>query len=365
LIIVFTLVKSSKWISEHIFTKGVSRAYIYFVGHITELFAFSVFEVLIGLAIVSAIVAIVLWIRALRRKKYLKFAKSVVKTLTIVFSVILVYTLTASFSYNRTPLEKELPAHSGEVENQEIAAMVDYFLQDLNTLAESFERDEDGNVISPYSFEELSDKMRDEYKKLDSNNYFNTYTPRAKRFIASDIVSLFGILGVSFQPTGEANINSNTAGIHMPQLIAHEFAHSKGVMRENDAELLAAYITLTSDDPYIRYSGYASYFWDIRNMLGLHEMDYETAQVHPLFIKEINNAYKKYNSYRTFIDDIGTAINDIYLKLSGVEDGVGSYQIDGEIIIIIPDDGGEPIRQIVYSPIQRLAQSIYYSQGAP
>lgn len=44
-------------------------------------------------------------------------------------------------------------------------------------------------------------------------------------------------------------------------------AHSKGAMPEEDANLVAAYICLNSEDPYIRYSGYDVCFWSLESFV--------------------------------------------------------------------------------------------------
>lgn len=362
LIIVLTLLKSVPSIAENVFTRGISRAYISAVGSISSLFPFSIFEILTGAAIVLLAVSLVKWIIYIKRKQYFRVAKGLSRMAVIILSVILVYTATASFSYTRADISGHIPMSSDKPEKDALMEMVDYFVDDFNALAERMPRDKDGNVVCPYTFDELAELMQNEFKRLDSN-YFSAYTPRAKKIIAGDIMLSFGTLGISFQPTAEANINNRTVPIDLPELMAHELAHSKGVMRENDANLVAAYITLTSDNDYIRYSGYCNNYGRISQILTLNNIQDEYKAQYSLPSELINRDYKHryevYNAYPDFVDKVGEFFNNLYLKLSGVKEGTGSYDVKGNITQITPPGGG-PVQIIVnYSTIQKMLIHLY------
>lgn len=357
LILVLTLLKSVNFLSESVFTRGISRAYIFVAGHITGLFPFSVFEILVGTAIILALVSIVKWSIYLKRKQFYKVARGLSRALTVLLTVILVYTATASFSYYRSDITGHVPMSSEKPDLKTVMEMVDYYTRDYNALAEKMSRDENGNVVCPYTFNELAIIMQEEMQRLDSD-YFNPYTPRPKKIIAGDIMGAFGTLGISFQPTGEANIGSQTVAIDLPSLMAHELTHSKGVMRENDAVFVAAYITLTSDNDYIRYSGYCNNFYNIKEMLYLNDIMVDYAKEGYTFASPLTNfdltyRFESYAKYPDVIDKVGTFFNNLYLKMSGVEEGTDSYTVVGDVTVIKPPQGGETQRIIHYSTIQK------------
>ena len=104
--------------------------------------------------------------------------------------------------------------------------------------------------------------------------------------------------------------------------MANEIAHSKGIMRESDAELVSAYITLTSEDEFVRYSGYIDNYGRIYQMLTLNNLvdkykEKGYALPASLIIKDYEYMYAEYGKYPDIIDEIGTFFNNIYLKLSG------------------------------------------------
>jgi hypothetical protein len=363
LILALTALKTSTATAEYVFARGFSRAYIFVVGHITELFPFSVFEILCGIAIIAGIVSIVRWCVWLRRKKFYKIARGLSRATVILLGVILTYTATASCTYYRASIQGHIPASENKPGNLELMEMVDYFVDDFNALAERMPRDEEGNVLCPYTFADLAEKIREEYRKLD-DRYFSPYSPGIKKLISGEVIQSFNILGISFQPTAEANIVNNAVPIDLPFLMAHELAHSKGIMREDDANLTAAYITLNSEDDYIRYSGYANYYYSIYQFISLNmlqnryyeaQYSYPSARIHA----DYRHRNEVYSAYPDITADIGEFINNLYLKMSGIKEGTDSYDIGGNVSIL-PTEPGEPVRyEVCYSLTQKMMIASY------
>lgn len=349
-------------VAETVFAKGISRAYITAVGYVTSALPFSLFELLVALAVVLAAVTLGRWIYWGVRHKKLKILQSFLRVVAVVMTVVAVYVLTATCNYHRAPVE-DVPAADLSADELEDAANL--FLADFNALAHTVQRDSDGKLINPYGFQGLCNRIRAQYQTL--GDYYNSFTPTPKKLLFSDVVSAFGIIGISFQPTAEANINTNTPDGALPPLIAHELAHNKGVMREEDANLIAAYLTLTSDDPYLRYTGYLDTFGELIVALRLHKKDALAdellKQIDPLIRRDQQDILDAYAAFDSWINDVGTFFNNLYLKLSGIEAGVGSYRPDGSVVITPAPDG--TLRPTVrYSPIQQLYGGIYRAKTA-
>lgn len=363
-IILLTLIKRIEWVSENVFARGISRAYAYVVGHITSLLPFSIFEFSIYAAIVTAVIFIVIMIIYLIKKRWICLASTSLILSLIVISVILLYTVTASVNYYRAPLS--VPSYSDEVDRKEYINIGEYFLADYNNLAESFQRDENNHIISPYTDIELAKLMREEFKRLQSP-YINSFVPLAKPILFSEIMSYNSLMGISFAPTAEPNINADMPCYAKPFTMAHEIAHSLGIMREYEANLIASYITLTSDNDFIRYSGYFDTFGQVSSIVGF-EMNIEAItdfyeSYSPLISIDNEHYWEFFSGYSSFFDRISTFFNDLYLKFHGVEDGTDSYNdsydydtIDtGEL-----DDWGLPIYDIVFSDVQKIYLMIYF-----
>ncbi len=172
LIVILSLIKRSVWICEYIFARGIARVYQVIIGNITSLLPFSLFELMIVAAIVLGIIFIFLMVKRILEKDWNKLFKGILKLISAVLIVILLYIVTASMNYNRAPMI--LKTYQGEVIKEDVADIAYYFLNDFNYLATSFQRDENGNVISPYSDRELAKIMREEFKRLNSS-YFSPF----------------------------------------------------------------------------------------------------------------------------------------------------------------------------------------------
>ncbi len=368
LVLLLPLIKRIEWVSENVFARGIGRAYAYAIGNITSLLPFSVFELFVCLAIIGAAVFLVIIVISLIKKKWLRLAFQSLVLSLIVISVVLLYTVTASMNYFRAPLT--LPSYSEEVEGGEYLSIGEYFLADYNNLAESLDRDEEGHAISPYSDRELAKLLREEFKRLQ-DSYFNPFIPLSKPMLFSKAMSYGKLLGISFAPTAEPNINADIPCYSKPFTMAHEIAHSLGVMREEDANLVASYITLTSSNDFIRYSGYFNTFGQVSSIVGFGVSDEDMTTFYesysPLIRLDKEDYWGFFDGYDSFFDKVSSFFNNLYLKIQGVKEGTDSYQGSYDYDIIDTgefDDGGAPVYDIVFSDVQKIYLMIYYESIA-
>lgn len=357
---------TAEWWTTHI-QAGWERA----VGTFADIFPFSILEVCIVLLIAIGLFLIVRLFINLCTAKFVKILSGALGLAVAAVCVLDLYVMSMGFGYYRMamPIAQSCTDYSAS-QTREI---VRYFLDDYNALAESFERDENGTVKSPYTFKELAELMKKEYARLD-DNYFASYTPTAKPVVNSWYLSSMLITGVTFLPVGEATLNINAPSSSVPLTLAHELAHTKGVQREGDAELLARYILLSSDDDYLRYCGYYGAFDNLLSaLLLLDDRDgYEMARakMSPLINKEWNFEIKYWRSQPDIIGDIAEFFNDLYLKINGAINGTGSYNDGnrGDVTIPVnPDTGkpdqdpdtGRPIVKVTFSKVQKVFFWLY------
>ena len=203
-----------------------------------------------------------------------------------------------------------------------------YFVEDVNYCASQLEFKDSGEVKQPMSLQKTANEVKKAYRIIDGDPYYNVHFGAVKPMLSSFLYREFQITGVTFSPLGEANIDILIPAGDLPFTIAHELAHTKGVMREDEANQLAFYICLNSDHPYLRFSAYSRYFYLMRSMVS---GTYLTSEERELLTKE-EPQLRKMESFEylfwkkhNLLAKIGDFFNNLYIKSSGVKEGTTSY----------------------------------------
>lgn len=357
MLILRTSTSVSEWMASN-----VSRGWISFFSVITGIFPFSLYEFLLYVAIIGGIALLITAIVLFCKHKALRAV-----SFLLIFAIIGVgfgniYTLAAGFTYYRG--EPDLPMSATteihETEADEFFALAEFMVDDFNAVAARMQWDEEGRMVSPYSFSELAKKLRSEYERLDSD-YYSDFTPMAKPITSKRIMSNMHLSGVFFAPFGEANVNPLTPSCDLPVTMAHELAHAKGAMRESDANLTAYYITVTSDDPFLRYSGYMNTYallLDVVYKLDGQKYAELRGKLDERIFVDARLGYEFWQNY-TLFDDITEKFNDLYLKLSG-QGGTGSYTEPTKppSVVTKPDESGEGEIKEVVCPLNTVQKTI-------
>lgn len=363
--VVLTLLSESRAVCEF-FATTFARAWIFLFGHIFGVLPFSCYELFLIAAIVLAVVFVVYLFVFLIGRKWNKLLSMILIAAIAVMTFLSVYTATATMTYNRDELPDEIYSQysSKDLTFDEAVELAEIIIDGANKAYADTEHDSSGNIVYPFDFNGLSDLLADEYKKLD-NKYFSSYTPKGKRIINKTIMSELHIVGVFFAPFGEANVNGHENNLYLPQTLAHELAHSKGVMREFQADIVADYVLLQSDNPYLRYGAYAqcmSYAMRIVSLYPDSQAEYDRlyARIDKRIYTEQRNYSEFYSQFHHF-DDLGKFFNDLYLKLQKQPDGVNSYTKPGEIVDTGNVDGdNRPIVEVrSFSGMQNLLINMY------
>ncbi len=331
-LLIIAILRTNRNIAEN-WTKTFSRFWLEVAGRMTEYIGFSAFEAFVLVAIVC-IIALIAWsiFYFIMNKPWDAINRLLIIGITAL-TVVVTYNATAGMAYKRKPLPIE--KYKDEVKREELKDIASYFVNDWNYCADQLEFNEKGEIILPYKKKELINRLRNEYKKLDDNPYFNKYTPTIKPLFLSWFFSANGVVGIFFGPTGEANYNTYSTVAELPFYIAHEMAHSKGAMREDDAQLLATYICLNSDDPLLRYSGYYNTIERIIDITYLSDDENAHKEVNQLIGDKVRKNSKYIYEHwkgKYFLAELGDKINDWYLKTFGQKQGTDSYQDTDTVI---------------------------------
>ena len=352
-LIVMAILKQNPSIAEA-WTRGFGRSYTAFFGMANENVPFSLTEVSFIVSILSCVVFLAWGFCLLGLKQFWAAIHRFLMVALVITGALTTYSASVGMAYVRKSLPIE--RYSEEVQKEELKGIATYFINDMNACAEKLQFDEKGEMIMPYSTQTLLYKLRDEFRRLPDNGYYGKYVPKAKDLKTSGIFTSFGIVGVYFGVLGEANYNTFSTNAELPFYITHELAHGVGVMREDDAQLVATYLCLTSDDYYLRYS---CYYNTIDRMLDLVRYSDDSEAYNKvrgsISDKVWNNFSYIYNHWKgkAFVADLGDKINDWYLKSFGQKGGTTSY-IDTD-----PSED-EQTHKIYLSQYQSIYVKYYY-----
>lgn len=234
-------------------------------GRISGLFPFSLGEVLISLAVLllaATIVICVILIFHRKKEAYKKFAVSWLRVMTVIaLTVALLYTFNCSYLYLTTPMQ--YAGGTREFDVDEFEAVRNLVVNECNSLAPKMEREDDGTMIfSGDSAKAAADALRGisgDFPRLSG------YYPPAKQMWGSYFMYKSEIIGVYFPFSMEANYSSYVSDSFLPHVIAHEYAHLKGYIYENEANFMSFLACVNSDNDAVRYSGYLCVLYYLEN----------------------------------------------------------------------------------------------------
>ena len=249
---------------------------------------------------------------------------SLVSVVALFFGV---FVLTFGTGYYTSTLDQRLELDRQDVSANELAATAEWLIENVNKEIDNVEFAEKSSSVMPYSIKDMSKHLMAAYEKVsDKYTFIPKLNSKIKPIMLSEPMTYTHISGVYTYFTGEANLNTNSPDYCKPFTAAHEFAHQRGIAREDEANFIAFLVCTESDDPYIRYCGYLNLCEYVLNALyrANNELWKETyLKLDSRAIYEMiayNEFYEKYSD--NVVGEISGAINDAYLQANGTQGSV-------------------------------------------
>lgn len=374
-LVLLCVLKSDPAVSEFL-ARTFSRAWVWFFAHIFGWLPVSFYELFIIAAVAGVVFSLVKIIINLKRKEGMRALKVVVILATVCVGFASVFTATASVCYNRSniPLGRE----QFTVSDRELFDACEFYVTRLNEVSARLERDDDGIVKNPYTTKELGDILQKDFECLDVyDGFFSPYTPQAKGMASSFFMSALSLTGITFVPFGEPNVNVQNPACDLPHTMAHEMAHSKGVMREYEANITANYVCLNSSDDFVLYSGLINTVYDLLDLYLAQTGDNEGCDAFYDMLDDAISAenvavFRFWMNQSSFFSDISEWFNNLYLKLNGQTGGTDSYREPPLVIEPVEPPTGEPAEPlppdaaaptvISYTQTQRIMLELFAKQ---
>ncbi len=310
------------------FTENIAAVPRSVLAFITGLLPFSVAEAFILMLPVLIMVYFALtWDYYIRKNHSMRPLVYMIVSIAFVLYSIAVFTFLTG--YSNSTLDKKLKIDKHPVSATELFETAETVYAELTELYPSVDFEYGGFSIMPYDISEMSEKLIDAYDVCkEKYPFLHNIKTKIKPIALSEAMSYTHITGVYTYFTGEANIDAAFPDFTLPYTSAHEFAHQRGIAREDEANFVAYLVCINSDDDYIRYSGYMNMLQYLLNALYSADKD-----LYSQFYSEVKAKTKgELRAYSSFFDKyrdstaskVSGAVNDTYLKLQGTE-GSKSY----------------------------------------
>ncbi|NBI89882.1 DUF3810 domain-containing protein [Lachnospiraceae bacterium] len=264
--------------------------------------------------------------------------------------VVVVMTLNCFIPYHCSTLEEKYGVLCREIEEEfpveellfkeysldELIRLRDYVVIKVNELAQKVERDENGNIVFPENMEEIAIECMQELS--GECGQLAGFYPQPKQFTFSGFFSQQYMKGYFFPFSMEVNYNKLMHEINRPATVCHEYAHLKGFMYEEEANMIGFLACINSSDEVFQYSGYLSVLNYIDNefykAIGKDKEVYLShVNISPLVKSE--NIFLKAETWEKVeekavlktevVDKVSDKLSETSMVLNGVEDGVLSY----------------------------------------
>lgn len=234
------------------------------------------------------------------------------------------------FNYHRESFAAYSGLHVRPSSAQELAALCEELLEKANRLREVVSEDEFGVMtLSSEHYHDTAALAQEFYLPI-SEDYpaLGGHTVLPKPVAFSRVMSYLDITGIYVAFTFEANVNVNIPDYWIPSTMMHELAHSKGFMREDEANFISYLACSASGNPEFEYSGTVLAL--VHSTNALYATDKELYwQIRERYCEGLNRDmeanYLYWKQFEGPVAQVSTTVNDVYLKSNRQEQGVKSY----------------------------------------
>jgi len=282
-------------------------------GGLADLISISWLDVLVPVGI--ALLVVLLW-----KRRWVLLGN-------IAAALYLIFFWTWGLNYHRQPLAAKLEVDSARMQDEAMTAFAERALEQVNRLYSEKQK-------SAYDEDRLSAeavrRVRRVVAIIDGSEWDSAQRIKISR-VSNPWLHAAGIDGV-FNPFPHEPVISDTiVDVERPFVIAHELAHVRGYPDEGDANLIATFATIMSDDPAFRYSGWLNLWMYLRT----RELE---KRLEPGPRQDLQRIFERARREQIpWVNNFQHSLLDIFLKANSVEEGVRSYSR-----VVILASGTEP-----------------------
>lgn len=335
-ILLIQLARLSPGITEQVYSRKIYPLLAGSIGALTSLFPFSLFEMGLLVLLAAAALLLIYGLACLLlvllhrpvpvRVPWKRLFRLLLKAACVIFFV---FVTTCGFNYHRLEFAQTSGLQIRDSSAQELAALCMELSVRANDLRLQVGEDASGVMRLKSDFSGTARAAREAFGVLAQEyTIFPAYAITPKPVLNSRFMSRMQLTGEFTLFTFEANINTDAPDYSIPATMCHELAHTRGFMREDEANFIGYLACINSDSSEFQYSGIMLALIHASNRL------YETDQklyrtVASTFSDGVRRDFADNNAYWAQFEGpvakVSDAVNNAYLVINNQNDGVKSY----------------------------------------
>ena len=329
LLCVFYILSSKRSIMNAIQDK-FSLPALRFLGKTFSKIPVSILEIFIAIAIISAVIFIFKFIFAMlsfKRPKIITLLRFILILIIILAWVWNGYCWLWNSGYFADSFAERAKIELAGTSAEDLYNATKFFAEKANALSYIVPRNEDGIFCG--SFEYFAESYDTLYAPIDEEFPFlagPTTSPKGVFF--SKIMSYMGYTGLIFPFTGETYINTDQPAWDIPNTIAHEIAHQRGVHFEAEANFIGIAACIQAEEIYYQYSGYMAGLIHLSNALYTVSPDayFEISDNFSAHLKaDLQHNTRYWQEKEGKLNDITDTVYETFLQINNQPSGLRSY----------------------------------------
>jgi hypothetical protein len=309
-----------RWIQNH-YTEGFYNAYYNFIHSIFSFVPFSFGDLLYLLIIILLIKEIY---KIVKNKFRLKW-DMLFRTVGFVSLGYFLFHLSWGLNYYKLPLHLDLKM-DGDYSTQQLINFTEELLLKSNTIHCQITTD-----TTAVAFDQPVEVYKKQIFKDFGDISFTTNTINAlnaKPSLISLPLTYMGFGGYINPFTLEAQYNYMVPSYKFPTLIAHEMGHQLGLAKENEANFIACYVNMKSENVTHKYAGYSyALRFCLNEVYRRSPEDFKRLRgmINPGILSNFYQIQQFWESYENPIEPFFKLFYGNFLKVNNQPQGIESY----------------------------------------
>ena len=240
-------------------------------------------------------------------------------------------------NYHRRPIHEIVQIDQGNLTAGELEALCVKLIQLTHESRNRVSRDQSRPLTLALNQEQILHQAHRGYEAAARQFPELHYSqPAVKAVWVPELMSAFGIGGIYFPFTGEANVNMDPPAFVLPETVCHEMAHQIGIASEDEANYVAFLTCRLNPDPAFQYSGnLMAMKYAMNRLSGVNPAAFERLRktFRPGLVQDLEANRRYWEGFDNPVEIVGDVIHDLFLKANDQTEGLVSYSRVVELVM--------------------------------